>query len=204
MKLIQYLKGCLVIILFAAVYACNKPDPEKYVGTALDPLTDASKVDTTKYNSEYLLYSTVKINGVLPLAATFAAFVKVIGKPDSLKNFDELTECQVYEKPYQYIYFQGSVFYLVKDTAIFQSINFRKRPDLELKTPAITINAETTLADIQKLFPKAVSNIRTVNSSYGDNLQLIDIGASKEFADEWWILFFDGDKLVSIEMFGAC
>lgn len=204
MKLIPYLKGCLVIILLAAVYSCNKANVKKYLGMALAPLTDAAKVDTTKYNSEYLLYSDVKINGVLPLESNFTDFVKVVGKPDTLINFNAQNDCQFYDAPYKYIYFQGSMFCLVKDTAIFQNINFRKRADLELKTPAITLNAKTTLTDIQKLFPKAVRKIRTVNDPDSANLRLVDIAASKEFSDEWWILLFDGDKLVSVERYGPC
>jgi hypothetical protein len=204
MKLIQYSKGFLVTILLAALFSCNKPDSKKYLGTALDPLTDPAKVDTTKYNSEYLLYSTVKINGVLPLKSKFADFFKVVGKPDSLTNSNAQTDCQYYEEPFQYVYFQGNRFILVKDTAIFQNIDFRRRADLELKTPAITLNARTTLPEIKKLFPKAVSKIRTVDSPDRANLRLVDIGASKEFSDEWWILFFEGEKLVSVEMYGPC
>jgi hypothetical protein len=204
MRLIQYSKGFLVTILLAALFSCNKPDPKKYLGTALDPLTDPAKVDTTKYNSEYLLYSTVKINGVLPLKSKFADFFRVVGKPDSLTNSNAQTECQYYEEPFQYIYFQGNRFILVKDTAIFQNIDFRKRADLELKTPAITLNAKTTLPDIEELFPKAVGKIRTVDSQDRADLRLVDIGASKEFSDERWILFFEGEKLVSVEMYGPC
>jgi hypothetical protein len=96
------------------------------------------------------------------------------------------------------------MFYLVKGMAIFQNINFRTRPDLELKTPVITLNAKTTLKDVQKLFPKAVSKIRKVNDSDLGDLQIVNIGASKELADEWWILSFEGDELVSVEMFSPC
>lgn len=204
MNFIQSSKICLVLILLVAFYACNKPAPDKYLGTALDPLNDPAKLDTTKYNSEYLLYNTVTINGVLPLESKFADFVKLVGKPDSLGNSDEKSECQFYEAPYQYIYFQGSMFFLVKDTAIFQNIDFRKRPDLELKSPAITLSAKTTLQDIQKLFPKAVSEIKMFTSQDSAHLQMVDIEASKEFVDGRWILYFDGDKLVSIEMYGPC
>jgi hypothetical protein len=204
MKIIQYLKGCLAVLLMTAVYSCNSADAKKYVGTSLDPSTDPAKVDTTRYNSEYLLYSTVKVNGVLPLKSTFAEFVKVVGKPDSIVTFNAETDCQFYEEPYQYLYFQDSMFFLVKDTAIFRIIDFKKRPDLELKAPLITLHAKTTLPDVQKIFPKAVSKIRTIDNPEGGHLRLVDIGASKEIEDEWWILCFDGDKLVSVEMYGPC
>lgn len=204
MKLIQYSQGCLVIILLAVVYSCNKHNQTKYLGTALDRLTVPAMVDTTKYNSEYLLYNTIKINGVLPLKSKFADFAKVVGKPDSVINFNPQTECQFYKEPYQYIYFQGNMFFLVNDTAIFQNIDFRKRSDLELQTPPITLNGKTTLSDIKGLFPKAVSKIRTVDSQDHSQLRQVDIGASKEFSDEWWILFFDGDKLIRVEMYEPC
>jgi hypothetical protein len=204
MKLIKYFKGCVVIILLSSLYSCNNTDLKENSGTALNHLSDSAKLDTTKYNSEYLLYSTVKINGVLPLESKYSDFVKLVGKPDSLQNFNAQNECQFFKEPYQYIYFQGNMFFLVKDTAIFQNIDFRKRPDLELKTAAITLNAKTTLPDIQKLFPKAVGNIKTANSPDRVNLRLVNIGASKELSDEWWIFFFDGDKLVNIEMYRPC
>jgi hypothetical protein len=204
MKVTQYLKRCLAIALLAAVYSCNNSDSKKHVGTALDSSPEAAKVDTTKYNSEYLLYSSVKINGILPIESKFADFVKVVGKPDSLINFNPDMECQSFEQPYQNIHFQGGMFFLVKEKAIFQNIDFRKRPDLELKTSAITLNAKTTLSDVQALFPNAVRKIRTVEAPDLAHLRLVDLGASKEFADEWWILCFNGDKLVSVELYSPC
>lgn len=204
MKVTQYLKSCLTIILLATIYSCNNADQEKYIGTALAPVMGSATIDTTKYNAEYLLYNAVKINGVLPLDSKFADFVKVVGKPDSVINFNPDMDCQFFEEPYQYIHFQGSMFFLVKDTAIFQNIDFRKRPDLELKTSAITLNAKTTLSDVQALFPNAVRKIRTVEAPDLAHLRLVDIGASKEFTDEWWILFFNGDKLVSVELYSPC
>jgi hypothetical protein len=191
-------------MLLAAVYACKEPNHEKFMGTALDSVMDSTRVDTTKYNAEYLLYSTVRINGVLPLESRFDEFIKVVGKPDSLINFNSHTDCQFYEEPYKYIYFQGNMFYLVKNKAIFQNLDFRRRPDLEITSPAITLNAKTTLQEIQKLFPKAVSKIRTVEDPSLPGLRLVDIGASKQYADEWWILIFDGNKLVSVEMYAPC
>lgn len=174
------------------------------VGTALYSVTDPAKVDTTKYNSEYLLYSTVRINGVLPLESALEDFIQVIGKPDSLINFNSNTDCQFYEEPYKYIHFQGNMFYLVRNKAIFQSLDFRRRPDLEITSPTITLNAQTTLQEVQKLFPRAVSKIRTVEDPSLPSLRLVDIGASKQFADKWWILTFDGNKLVSVEMYAPC
>jgi hypothetical protein len=204
MKFKQNKIPCLSILLLAAVYACNKPKHEKFVGTALDSVIDPTKVDTTKYNAEYLLYSTVRINGVLPLESRLDDFIKVIGKPDSLINFNSNTDCQLYGEPYKYLYFQGNMFYLVKNKAIFQNLDFRRRPDLEITSPAITLNSKTTLQEIQKLFPRAVSKIRTVEDSNFPSLRLVYIGTSKEYADEWWILAFDGDKLVSVEMYAPC
>lgn len=194
----------LAFMLLAAVYACNPVDPEKYVGTALDPRIDLAKVDTTKFNSEYLLYSTVRINGKLPLESTFAEFKKVIGEPDSLVNFNSDTDCQFYEEPYQYIYFSGSMYYLVKDTAIFQNIDFRGRPDLEIVSPAITLNGKTTLQDVQKLFPKSSSKFRTYRDAGGEWVQFFSVGASKAYADEYWNFIFDGDKLIGVEMYSGC
>jgi hypothetical protein len=204
MKLKRYSMLCLAIITLAAVCACNNVNPEKFVGTALGPKTDLSKLDTTKYNNEYLLYSTAKINGVLPLESKFDDFIKVVGKPDSLIKFNSQTDCQLYEEPYQYIYFQGNMFFLVKDTAIFEHIDFRRRPDLEIETSAITLNVNTTLQDIQKLFPKAVSKLRSDDQPGLPQLRSVDINGSKLNADEWWILLFDGNKLVSVQMYGPC
>jgi len=191
-------------MLFATVCGCNRMNSKKYVGTALDPLVDPAHVDTTKFNSEYLLYSTVKINGLLPLQSKFAEFRKVIGKPDSLVNFNDTMDCQSYEEPYQYIYFQGNVFDLVNDTAIFQHLDFRTRPDLRLECPAITLDSKTSLQEVEKLFPRAVHRMTTVNVQGSGPLRSIDLGASKQYADEWWILFFDGDKLVRVDMYAPC
>lgn len=190
-------------MLLAALYACNEPDPKKYVGTALDPLTDPTKVDTTKFNVEYLQYSTVKINGVLPLESKLKDFLKVLGKPDSIVETND-DDCVMYDVPYKEIHLQGSLFFLLNDTAVYQNLNFRRRPDLELQTPAITLNHNTTLGDVKKLFPRSASKTRILNSKEFGTLTLVDIGASKEYTDEWWILFFAEGKLVMAEMFSPC
>ena len=95
------------------------------------------------------------------------------------------------------------MFALVNDTAIFQTMNFRKRPDLQIVSAAITLNAKTTLKDVQRLYPKAVSRIETVLVEKG-HVQMVSLGAFKEYADEWWILMFDGDKLIEVQMYSPC
>lgn len=205
MKYKTYLLACLSSILLTAFYACSQTnEPQKYVGTALAPQAKAAPIDTTKFNSEYISYSTVKINGKLPLESKYAEFLKVFGKPDSVVNFNPDTDCQFYMEPYQYIYLKGGMFYLVNDTAIFQQIDFRVRPDVELKTPAITLNGKTTLQEVKKLFPKAVGKIRSIEDSNTRHLRLVDLGASSQIADEWWILSFDGNKLVMVELYSPC
>jgi hypothetical protein len=199
MKFNQRLQICLAVILITAVYSCkNTAYPQKYAGTALD----TSTVDTTKFNKEYLDYSTVRINGVLPLESKYSEFIKVIGKPDSVVSTSD-ADCLFYEEPYQYIYFQGCMFYLVNDTAIFQNIDFRKRPDLELETPAITLNSKTTLQEIQKLYPKAVSAISTIKY-YHVPARFINLSPAKDYVDDYWILFFEGDRLIAVELGSDC
>jgi hypothetical protein len=199
----KYAIGCLTLVLLAALNACNEGKADKYLGTALDEANDPAKLDTTKYNAEYLLYSTVKINGVLPIESKFAEFVKVVGKPDSVVAVGE-DQCIIYDRSYQEIHYKGSLFYKLGDTAVFQTINFRRGNDLELTSPAITLNNKTTLEDVQKLFPKAVSKIRTLNSDEFGPLRLVAFGASKEIVEVWWILYFADGKLVLAEMFSDC
>lgn len=204
MKSRTYLVLFYLSILLTTFYACSQSnEPQKYIGTALDPHAGASPIDTTKFNAEYLHYSTVKINGVLPLESKYEQFLEEFGKPDSVVNNPEY-DCQVYPEPYQYVYLKGSMFYLVNDSARFQCIDFRKQPDLELKTPAITLNGETTLEDMQKLFPKSVRKIRSIEDPSSPHLRFMDLGASAPITDEWWILSFDGNKLVMVELYSPC
>ena len=199
-----YLLACLSSILFVFFACTQSNDGKRFVGTALDPNTDKAQIDTTKFNTEYIDYRAVKINGVLPLDSKYDKFLEVLGQPDSVVNFNPDTDCQFFEEPYQYIYLQGGMFYLQNDTAMFQYIDFNERPDLELKTPAITLNGRTTLQEVQKLYPKAVSKIRMIEDPASLHLRLVDIGAGAPIEDAWWILFFDGEKLVQVELFSPC
>jgi len=203
MHIFQCLKASLIVALFAVFTSCNKPDPTKFLGTALDPHYDAAKVDTTKYNTEYLLYNTVKLNGVLPLESSYKEFLKVVGQPDSLVNNKD-DECQFFEELYQYIYFQESMFFLVNDTAIFQNIDFRSSPDLELTSPAIKLNRHTTLTEIQRLYPKAASKIKVADYIEGSTLQFVTLEVSRLFLDARWCLYFEHDKLVKVELYMQC
>jgi len=206
MKFKTHLLACFSLILLTAFHACSQNnDPERYLGTALAPRAKGAQIDTTKFNSEYISYSTVMINGKLPLDSRYAEFLKVVGKPDSLVDSNLEMDCPFFEENhYQYVHFQGNLFYLVNDTAVFREIDFRRRPDLALKTPAITLNNKTTLEEVQKLYPKSVSKIRTIESSAYLDLQLVDVGASKAYEDAWWILFFKDKKLVMVEMYMPC
>lgn len=205
MKYKTYLLTCLPLILLSTFYACSQSnDPQQYIGTALDTRAETAPIDTTKFNAEYIDYSTVQINGKLPLESKYAEFLKVLGKPDSVVNFNPDTDCQFYLEPYQYIYLKGGMFYLVNDTAIFQQIDFRTRPDVELKTPAITLNGKTTLQEVKRLYPKAVSKIRSTEDPKTSHLRLVELGEASAIMDEWWILFFEGDKLVMVELFSPC
>jgi hypothetical protein len=200
MKFNQHLQICLAVILITAVYACkNTAYPQKYAGTALD----TSTVDTTKFNKEYLDYSTVRINGVLPLESKYSEFIKVIGKPDSVVNKGPDDDCPMYMVPYQEAYSKGSMFYILNDTANFQKIDFRGRPDLELETPAIILNSKTTLQEIQKLYPRAVSTISTIKY-YHVPARFINLSPAKDYVDDYWILFFEGDRLIAVEMGSDC
>jgi hypothetical protein len=204
MKSRTYLLLFFLSILVTIFHACSQTnDPNKYIGTALDAHVGASPIDTTEFNAEYLQYSTVKISGILPLESKYERFLEVFGKPDSVINNPEY-DCQIYPEPYHYMYFKGSMFYLVNDTVRFQRIDFRNQPNLELKTPAITLNGETTLQDMQRLFPKAMSKIRSIEDPSARHLRFVDLGASAPVTDEWWILSFDGNKLVMVELYSHC
>jgi hypothetical protein len=200
MKFEECSKFSLAIMLLTAVYACNHiADQQKYAGTALD----TSTVDTTKFNKEYLDYSTVKINGVLTVDGKYSAYLKILGKPDSVVNMGPDDDCPMYMEPYQEAYAKGTMFYIVNDTANFQKIDFRESPDFELHTPAITLNSKTTLQDIQKLYPRAVSAISPIKY-YHVPARFINLSPAKEYVDQYWILFFEGDKLIAVEMGEDC
>lgn len=203
MNVINFPKIIVAVALLATFYSCNKGDSKKHQGTALDPQSNAATLDTTKYNAEYLPYDAVKVNGKFPLQSSYKEFLAAFGKPDSLVQYKD-DECAFFEEPYEYIYFKGNMFYLVKDSAIFQKVNFQSSPDFELTAPALTLNKNTTLAEVEKLFPNAVRKIRTIDNAEGRAMRWVSLGPSKTIADDFWILEFDGEKLVSVEMYSPC
>lgn len=101
----------------------------------------------------------IRFNGKLKRFFTMAEFEKVFGKPDSIQLLKDETPCVTIfgtEAPNdKYLYKDGSCFETSKDSVAVAEFRFLKGNFITYK--GMRIDANTTMNDIKKLFPTAVS-----------------------------------------------
>lgn len=101
----------------------------------------------------------IRFNGKLKRFFTMVEFKKVFGKPDSIKLLKDETPCVTIfgtEAPDdKYLYKDGSCFETSKDSVAVAEFRFQSGNFITYK--GIRIDANTTMNDIKRLFPTAVS-----------------------------------------------
>jgi hypothetical protein len=95
------------------------------------------------------------LNNKLHLNTNLRQFELLWGKPDSIitPDYDEVCAAS-FEEEFQYILKDGSEFEMFKDSIVFSEIRFCGESFVTYN--GITLNKNTTLADIKKRFPHAV------------------------------------------------
>lgn len=211
------IKSPALLILLTYLLGCNAPvKPPKT--EKQPPGTDATrrtvsatttgsmkKAGSLTQNKEYIPWDSVRINGKLPLLTRTEELYKLLGQPDSIITPDPNDICVSYFYAMdKYAYFGDSQFEIHGDSAVVSFVDFRTKPYIELNTPALKLNRNTTLSEIETLFPAAAKRKYVQNVWKVGEVLCISIATSNTLLDENWLLFFRNSKLIRIDHFIPC
>ena len=159
------------------------------------------KIDSSKTNAEYIDWTSARINGRLPLVSNTKDLYRLLGQPDSLvtPNYEDVSVRFYDEKEFKNAYFKGSEFEIYGDTAVVCLLNFEKNPDLEFTSGTLTLNHNSTLADLKKVFPKAVRDRSKISVYEIGKCTGISLATWKYYNDNSWLLLFQKGRLIRID-----
>lgn len=215
-KFLRYILKTLIILLLSVLLfnACgvirtfskhgNRAKVETIVDTVNKYYSDSSyvyKTDSSKTNAEYIDWTSARINGRLPLVSNTKDLYRLLGQPDSIvtPNYEDVSVRFYDEKEFKNAYFKGSEFEIYGDTAVVSLLNFEKNPDLEFTSGTLTLNHNTTLADLKKVFSKAVRARSKINVYEIGKCTGIDLATWKYLNDDSWLLLFQKGRLIRID-----
>jgi hypothetical protein len=192
----------IIFILAIAFSICSCASAQNTKASVLAKTTsDVYKIDSSKTNDEFIDWNLARINGKLPMITNSKDLYKLLGQPDSIvtPNYDDVSVRYYDLKEFKYAYIKESQFEIYGDTAVISFLNFEKQPDLEFKAGTLTLNHNTTIAELRKLFPKAVKERSKLIVDQMGRLMGIRLETSKYMVDAAWLLFFRKNKLVRID-----
>ncbi|MBS1532457.1 MAG: hypothetical protein JSU01_19295 [Bacteroidetes bacterium] len=193
------MKILLIALVFSFAYvSCHVQGN----GHSNDKPAAAFKKDTA-ISKEYMDWDSVKINGHLPIISHFKNAKELLGKPDSMitPNYTDVSNSYNDEK-FKYCYFKGVTFEKYNDTLVFRNIEFKKSSNWFMSYRGIKFDKETTIADIEKLFPMSLKN-NSLSGTDMDKFLIITVRTAKpgiDNADNWVFTFEEKhDKLIKLE-----
>jgi hypothetical protein len=198
----------ITLLCIALLYACNSKSHQENTDTLKSTphtINVTSTPDTTALytTDEYIDWDSIRINGKLPVVSSPKLLYATLGKPDSLVIPDTVNNCISYDKPFKYAYFNGSSFEVYSDVVEMSTLNFRQ-PGITLTAGKLTLSNNTTLAYIQKFFPKAVKAQSSVILDTFEKVISISVDTGKTPSDGAWILMFKNGKLVQMDYWMPC
>ena len=155
-------------------------------------------------DNEFLDFDAMRLNGKLPFIARTKSLFKLLGNPDSLITPKEEECTPFFDKPVRFAYFKNSVFEVFGDTIVLTTINFKNNPKINVNTPLITLNYQTTLNDLKNIFPTAIKDKYPLDHYELGKVTTVNLRTSKNYSDDSWLLFFIDDKLISIQYWTPC
>lgn len=151
-----------VITLFSCQGSSNRAIQEDNKAVSKgDDVVASTKPDTAYKSSDVMQVKDIRFNGKLKRFFTLKEFEQVFGRPDSIRLLKDEEPCVTVfgtEAPEdKYLYKNGSRFENNKDSIAVDEFWFQQGNFITYK--GIRIDAETTMEDIQKLFPTAVKGM---------------------------------------------
>ncbi|ANE51738.1 hypothetical protein [Flavisolibacter tropicus] len=149
---------------------------------------------------EVIDFKTAKLNKTIPSALTTKQLKTLLGKPTKIEDYTSecaLTEEQERAKVKQLYSFGHTQFFVFDHKAELTSIDFRSGTFSYL-TEKILLTSTTTLADLQKVYPKSVSAAIKENGG-----KLVRLKPCKD-CDGQCLLYFEKGKLVQLNWWEEC
>lgn len=151
-------------------------------------------------SSEILNFNTSKLNKTIPSTLTKQQLISRLGKPTKIENFSNecaLTQDQEQAKVKQLYFYGHTQFFVYDNQAELTTIDFRSGT-YTYQTAKILLTSATTLADVQKVYPKSVQAALKENGG-----KLIWLKPCKG-CDGQCRLYFEKGKLVKLQWWEDC
>ncbi|MBX0292056.1 hypothetical protein K3G63_16525 [Hymenobacter sp. HSC-4F20] len=197
----------LAVVLGGSAAAGCQDNSARTDGTPLATRTDsvAQAALPPEEPEEYLDLRAMTLNGKQPLVGSTAGLFALLGQPDSLvtPNMGEVCT-SYYKRTFRYAHFRHSQWEIYGDTAVIGTITFRGHPEVELHTPTILLNQNTTLKALAQAFPQGVKTQKKIPVYGMGKLTAVSLPTGEAAGENAWILFFDEGKLVRIDYWLPC
>lgn len=198
------MKFCTLVISISLLVGCRN-SPSKTSIINLDQVATEQKDATEVKVQEFLEKDSVKIKGRLSLISKTTDLYDLLGAPDRIVSPDLNDVCvSYYSKDFNYAYYDDTQFEIYGDTSVLVSINFAGKRQLELKTTGLTLNNETTLAQLGHFFPNSVDHKYDLDVKGIGRMIAVTIAISKQPSDDSWLFLFYRGKLLRIDYYMPC
>jgi hypothetical protein len=155
-------------------------------------------------NKEYIDWKAAKINGAVSMEGAVAKLYSALSKPDSIVKPNMNDVCSsFYSKPFKYVYIKGNQFELYGKNAVVRSLNF-KNNKLKLIAGKLTLDGNTTIASLAKIFPMAIKKRYPLTIEHNKKVMAIQLSPSKAISEDTWLLFFENGRLIRIDYHINC
>ncbi|ALJ00071.1 hypothetical protein DC20_15190 [Rufibacter tibetensis] len=182
--------------------SCNTTEPKEEQKEITSQINVISEADTSIQTpgassnypppTEYIEWSSIKINNVLPLNTNAEQVKGFLGMADSTTtpDYDNICYnchfCNEKIPPFKYVYFKGIEFEQLNDSLEFWSADFTLNKSLFLQSGNMRFDHRTTLEEVSRIFPKAVK-AKQVEEAY----IMVSISPSEQLVDGSFILEFN-------------
>jgi len=211
-----------LVICIIALQSCDKKPPQKDSATIQTriiskKITKDSIVENQSMQKnasmeiEVFDVNKMRFNGKVGRFFSLQEFETVFGKADSTKLMSEEEPCAyIFENPDgskdmddRYLYKNGSRFENNKNRVAVDEFRFNKGNFLKYKNA--TLNSETTVKDLKKLFPNATHQIGNLDVFGEGKLQVIELREdTNNISDGHIKVFLKNGKLYFMHWWFPC
>lgn len=188
-----------LILLLALLYllSCHSSDPKK-IDNYDDKDINNHCLDILQWSQERLDIDSITISGNIPLNTSIKNLYILLGKPDTIiPDYINFTNREKEGLKSKRLCFKDLQYIALNENAYIQSINF-ENSTLKVVNSKITLDSNTTIKDVQKIFPQSGRLARGTGASFTGYMQL---RTSKNWGDiSLWFLIFKNTKLVRIDI----
>ncbi|WP_157799090.1 hypothetical protein [Mucilaginibacter auburnensis] len=174
-------------------------------------LQDRQKVQNRNTAIEVMAEKDILFNGKLKRYFTLNEFTSVLGKPDSSKLLSDIEPCtNIFQEAdgsvdpeAKYLYKNGSRFEGSQRKVAIDEIRFGKGDFLVFKNH--TLNKNTTMADLRRIFPNAAKHIGIMDVAGEGKLQVLQLREDDDNVSDGHInLFIKNGKLYFMHWWFPC